>query len=321
MFALLASDVAAVCYEKLDNSALALHYLDAALSTDLPKGGTQLPVARTVFSILRGRILASLGRTVEAVATLEAANEAAHKLTLRLYELQALVELHQLVEEAGQQGQQQQQQQHAARRLGAVLRELKTPVDSRLSALLKGLDATELRAMAPPEATTAAVHARARASSSSRSSSSDIGRASAAASAAAERRQDDAVQATLATLLQRELEGLCVKDLRQRARAAGVDAAALEGAADSDDQKSALITLLLELTAADTPHPELEPEPEPDSSENRLAAADLRKEELEQLGVLDLRKRCVAKGVDMKAAMASRTPKAAMIDLLLALPQ
>ena len=320
MFALLASDVAAVCYEKLDNSALALHYLDAALSTDLPKGGTQLPVARTVFSILRGRILASLGRTVEAVATLEAANEAAHKLTLRLYELQALVELHQLVEEAGQQGQQQQQQQHAARRLGAVLRELKTPVDSRLSALLKGLDATELRAMAPPEATTAAVHARARASSSSRSSS-DVGRASAAASAAAERRQDDAVQATLATLLQRELEGLCVKDLRQRAREAGVDAAALEDAADSDDQKSALITLLLELTAADTPHPELEPEPEPDSSEIRLAAADLRKEELEQLGVLDLRKRCVAKGVDMKAAMASRTPKAAMIDLLLALPQ
>jgi hypothetical protein len=317
VFALLASDVAAVCYEKLDNSALALHYLDAALSTDLPKGGTQLPVARTVFSILRGRILASLGRTVEAVATLEAANEAAHKLTLRLYELQALVELHQLVEEAGQQGQQQQQQQHAARRLGAVLRELKTPVDSRLSALLKGLDATELRAMAPPEATTAAVHARARASSSSHRSSSDIGRAA----AAAERRQDDAVQATLATLLQRELEGLCVKDLRQRARAAGVDAAALEGAADSDDQKSALITLLLELTAADTPHPELEPEPEPDSSENRLAAADLRKEELEQLGVLDLRKRCVAKGVDMKAAMASRTPKAAMIDLLLALPQ
>jgi len=317
VFALLASDVAAVCYEKLDNSALALHYLDAALSTDLPKGGTQLPVARTVFSILRGRILASLGRTVEAVATLEAANEAAHKLTLRLYELQALVELHQLVEEAGQQGQQQQQQQHAARRLGAVLRELKTPVDSRLSALLKGLDATELRAMAPPEATTAAVHARARASSSSRRSSSDIGRAA----AAAERRQDDAVQATLATLLQRELEGLCVKDLRQRAREAGVDAAALEDAADSDDQKSALITLLLELTAADTPHPELEPEPEPDSSEIRLAAADLRKEELEQLGVLDLRKRCVAKGVDMKAAMASRTPKAAMIDLLLALPQ
>jgi hypothetical protein len=318
VFALLASDVAAVCYEKLDNSALALHYLDAALSTDLPKGGTQLPVARTVFSILRGRILASLGRTVEAVATLEAANEAAHKLTLRLYELQALVELHQLVEEAGQQGQQQQQQQqHAARRLGAVLRELKTPVDSRLSALLKGLDATELRAMAPPEATTAAVHARARASSSSHRSSSDIGRAA----AAAERRQDDAVQATLATLLQRELEGLCVKDLRQRAREAGVDAAALEDAADSDDQKSALITLLLELTAADTPHPELEPEPEPDSSENRLAAADLRKEELEQLGVLDLRKRCVAKGVDMKAAMASRTPKAAMIDLLLALPQ
>eukprot|EP01046_Picozoa_sp_COSAG06_P046114 COSAG06_NODE_6486_length_2912_cov_10.281550_1_plen_84_part_10 len=81
VFALLASDVAAVCYEKLDNSALALHYIDAALSTDLPKGGTQLPVTRTVCSILRGRILASLGRTVEAVATLEAANEAAHKLT------------------------------------------------------------------------------------------------------------------------------------------------------------------------------------------------------------------------------------------------
>jgi hypothetical protein len=47
-----------------------------------------------------------------------------------------------------------------------------------------------------------------------------------------------------------KLEGLPVKDLRARAKAKGATSEQLEEAADSDDQKTALVELLMQLEGA-----------------------------------------------------------------------
>ena len=50
--------------------------------------------------------------------------------------------------------------------------------------------------------------------------------------------------------LRAELEGMRLKELRQRARAEGVGADEMEEAADSDEPKAAMVELLLQRAAA-----------------------------------------------------------------------
>ena len=133
------NDVAAVC-EKFEAYELALEYVDAALSPDLTKGGTRFAISRVDSHMLRGRVLAALGRTAEAGVALETAAEEAKQHGLRLYEAFALrdLKLH-VLDHAGH-------SDHGSRRLGAVLRQLKGPA-SKLTPLMQGLDAAELIAM------------------------------------------------------------------------------------------------------------------------------------------------------------------------------
>ena len=58
--------------------------------------------------------------------------------------------------------------------------------------------------------------------------------------------QREAQEASAA--LRRELDGLKLKELRKRAREAGVDAEKLEDAMDADDLHGAVVALLLECT-------------------------------------------------------------------------
>ena len=88
--------LSAVC-EKIGAHAQALVYADAALSTDLTRAGTTLPISRVLASGFRGRALAALGRSAEAGAVLDAAAQEAHRIGVWFYEAKALLDLKQLV--------------------------------------------------------------------------------------------------------------------------------------------------------------------------------------------------------------------------------
>ena len=135
----------AAASEKLGDYDKSLEYIDAGLSTDITRAGTQLPIARAVFTILRGRVLATAGRRVEAGAALEGAATASNGLGLWVTEALALLELKLCVLDP------MGHSEHGSRRLGAALRKLKGPAD-KLNQLLKGgLDAAELMAMPLPD--------------------------------------------------------------------------------------------------------------------------------------------------------------------------
>ena len=256
--------VAAVC-EKFGRTfgdfERALNYVDAALSTDLPRGGTQMPTSRVVFSILRGRALVSLGRVTEAANVLEAAAEMAQQLGARLYELHALRDLKLLVLDDLGHG------EHASRRLGAVLRLLKGPAD-KLTPMLKGLDAGELMALPPPDLDASyrvvyevedtalaalrqelqvlrltALQKRAEIEGVN---TDEIADAMDSAHPKTEIIELLLVQSeTSASKLREELLGLRVTALQKRAHAAGVGDAQVDDAMDSDDPKGALIALIV----------------------------------------------------------------------------
>jgi len=278
--------VAAVC-EKLGDFERALHYVDAALSTDLPRGGTQMPIARAVFTVLRGRVLAYLGRSAEAASVLEAAAEMARTVGARLYELYAVRDLKLLVLDPMGHG------DHGSRRLGAILRQLKGPMD-KLTSLLKGLDAGELMTLAPPDANYRVVY--------------------------------EVEDAALATLRE-ELQGMRLTALQKRA---GHELAQsdIDDAMDSDNPKRELVALLLAQSqvatssAAQEQQKHLRDRPAPEPTDDDTAA---RKAALESLGLMALHRLAVGEGVDvlttLKMAMESDTPKAAVIELLLALPE
>ena len=80
----------AAAAEKLQDYAKSLEYIDAALSTDVTRAGTQLPVSRAVFGILRGRVLAAAGRTAEAREALEGARAGAERCGVWVVEALAL---------------------------------------------------------------------------------------------------------------------------------------------------------------------------------------------------------------------------------------
>eukprot|EP01045_Picozoa_sp_COSAG04_P006491 COSAG04_NODE_320_length_16877_cov_26.485401_2_plen_419_part_00 len=206
--------LAAVC-EKFGANDRALEYIDAALSTDLKRAGTHLPLSRLVASILRGRVLAALGRTADAGNALEAAAKEAHRLGVRFYEAQALMELKLLVLDPMGHG------DHGSRRLGAVLRRLQSPAEM-LTPLLKGLDAAELVALPPPEAGYTVAYGS--------------GESEEAASS-----------------LRSELEAMRVMPLHKRALSEGVPAGVLEDVMDGDDPKGSLIDLIVEAVVASEP--------------------------------------------------------------------
>ena len=201
---------AAVC-EKYEAYEQALPYLDAALSTDLTKAGTTLPISRAQSSVLKGRVLAALGRTAEAGSVLEGAAEEAHRYGIRLHEAFALRDLKLCVLDGMGHG------DHGSRRLGAVLRLLKGPAD-KLTPLLNGLNVAELMSLPPPDASYHMVYKTA----------------------------EDSATATL----RKELDGLRLKDLRKKAKELGVDEDTLEDALDSDAPKAALIALILDASEA-----------------------------------------------------------------------
>jgi hypothetical protein len=101
-----------------------------------------------------------------------------------------------------------------------------------------------------------------------------------------------------------ELQGLRLKELRKRARDAGVDADSLEDTTDSDDPKAAVIELLMVRY-------------KPLAADDRKAA---HRAELEGLRLKELRKRAKAAGIDaddLEDTIESDDPKAAVIQLLL----
>jgi hypothetical protein len=188
------------------------------MSTDVKKAGTSLPVSRVLLQSVQGRALAALGRNAEAGIALEAAATEACRFGLRLYEAFALRDLKLILDQIGH-------GDHGSRRLGAVLRLMKGPADS-LTPLLKGLQADELMAMAPPDAARTVVYEH---------NTSDQGLS---ASPAEERK------------LRAELSGMKLKALKVRARKLGVHEQALEDADDADDIVSAVTVLCIAAAAA-----------------------------------------------------------------------
>jgi hypothetical protein len=118
--------------------------------------------------------------------------------------------------------------------------------------------------------------------------------------------EDTGARADKAALLS-ELQGLRLRELRQRAKEIGVSSEDLDSAMDADEPDATLIELIVSLS-----------ESSQDDSDRGLLA------ELEGLSLKELRKR--AKGTSaisasqLDAAMDATQPKAAVIELLLAAP-
>ena len=206
--------VAAVC-EALGEHPLTLTYLQAVLNADLSQAGCgEIPSTRTIGLVMQGRANAALGRVVNAAAAFEEAAATAHRYQLWLFEAYALRDLKLCVLDKMGHG---EHGEHGSRRLGAVLRLLSGPVEL-LTPMLKGLDAAELMAMAPPEAEYK-VEYEGRVASSG---------------------------------LHLELEGLRVMALQRRALTEGIDESHIEDAMDGNDPKQALIALLLQQCASET---------------------------------------------------------------------
>eukprot|EP01043_Picozoa_sp_COSAG02_P040353 COSAG02_NODE_3259_length_7079_cov_30.942693_6_plen_354_part_01 len=110
--------------------------------------------------------------------------------------------------------------------------------------------------------------------------------------------------------LRQELGGLRLMALQKRATSAGISDAELENAMDSPDPKASLINLVLEQHAST-------------ASADHATRQALRSE-LNGLRLMALQKRAVDAGVDdedLEDAMDTDEPKAALIALVLALPE
>jgi hypothetical protein len=237
----------------LGENERALTYATAALETDLTISGTVLPMVRTVAFSIQGRALAALGRTSEAAASFEASAELAQQYGLYLLQAFAyrdlkLLILDRLVGEQSEQGKQ------CSRQLGHVLRRLKGPAET-LTPMLDGLDAAALMCLPPPDPSFQMAYTP----------------------------EED-----LATgALRRELAGLRLKGLRDRAKQLGVDDDTLEDALDAEDSKSAVIALILAANEA----------AEDVGSQSAQQEAALRTE-LKGLRLKALRKRARDAGID-----------------------
>jgi hypothetical protein len=225
---------------------------------------------------MQGRAHAALGHSTEAAASFELAAEEAHRYGYFLWEVFALRDLKLLVlDDMGH-------SEHGSRRLGAALRQLKGPA-SMLSPMLKGLDAAELMALPPPDATLTVTND-----------------ASPAPAALPKVQTSDQVAARV------EYEGLRVMALHARAVAEGVDDVAIEAAMEGDRPKTALVEMLLARHAA--------------VAQANLNLAS-RRRELEAEKVMELHRRATGcaeiREGEVDDAMESDRPKAVLVALLL----
>ena len=266
--------MSAVC-EKCGDYPRSLEFVDAALSRDLSRGGTISPISRVMFSILRGRVLASLGRSAEAGTALEATAEEARRYGIRFYEAKTLLELKFVLDKIGH-------GEHGSRRLGAALRVLKGPAGT-LTPLLKGLDAAELMAMAPPDSAYV-VHYGA---------------------------EDSAANSAAVEALRKELQAMRMTVLQRRAADEGVDQAQIDDATDSDQPKLRLISLLL------AQHQAAAAAVVPSAGGDDTTAL---REELQGLKVTALSRRAASEGVHQEQideAVDDEQPKESLIALIL----
>jgi tetratricopeptide (TPR) repeat protein len=131
--------LAAEVFEKLDRPADALLYLAEPLRMDPDDPKTDMrPTTHAIGHALRGRMLASQGKKVEAEAAFEEAIEVSHRTGLRLFEMFALRDLKKHVLDGDGRG------ESGVRRLKAVLQEMHGPVEELTKLLGDGLDAEEI---------------------------------------------------------------------------------------------------------------------------------------------------------------------------------
>jgi tetratricopeptide (TPR) repeat protein len=129
---------AEVC-EKLERPADALLYLERALRVDPTDPTTDMrPTTQAIGLALRGRVLATQGKAVDAEASFEEAVEVSHRTGLRLLEMFALRDLKRSILDTDGRG------EEGTKRLKVVLQEMKGP-PAELTKLLGGeLNAEEI---------------------------------------------------------------------------------------------------------------------------------------------------------------------------------
>eukprot|EP01048_Picozoa_sp_COSAG05_P022491 COSAG05_NODE_4522_length_1480_cov_1.152064_1_plen_419_part_01 len=269
----------AMLCEKLECWAQVLVYAEAARDRDHSKAGCQTPATRIIALALEGRAYAALGRLGDAARALDAAAEESHQHELWLLELFALRDLKLSVLDQMGHG------EHGSRRLGVVIRLLTGPAKT-LTPLLKGLDATELMSLPPPQPEYVVPYAPAPAPS---------------------REPGESATAEL----RKELMTLRMMVLQQRvAKCDSISASQLDDAMESDAPKFALIELLLEHHRATRP---------PVVQQTQELQEQLRAE-LSGLRMLALQDRASQEAIHadlVEDAMDSDRPKDALIALLL----
>jgi hypothetical protein len=263
---------------KFGRHQAAATYATAGLVPDVAKGGTISVVTRVLLMTIQANAFAALDQKAEAIVAFEATIDIAHRAELFLYEIFALRDLKMnLLDAMGH-------AEHGSRRLGAALRLLIGPADL-VTPLLRGLDASELMALPEPEpGHTVAIGATTQLSA--RPALKDelsvapalrdelsclklkVLRKRASDEGISEDEVEDAIdsdepKAALIDLLverhaskstqdsdvQSELRGMSVRDLRARAKEAGIDQDEVDDATDSDEPKAAIVALLMQHTS------------------------------------------------------------------------
>ena len=202
--------LASLVCEQYDLHDEALTYVAVVHDLDPNLGGDFKPTSHILTYCVKGRILARRGELQQASAAFEAAVAHAEELELWLLTAFASRDMKLFVLDGMGHG------EYASQRLGAALRRLKGPAE-QLNAVLDGLDAAELMALAPPDADYRVVYV------------------------------DSPSEDPAASALRQELGSLRMKELRKRAEGAGVSEDELEDVIDSDEPKATLINLLVEI--------------------------------------------------------------------------
>jgi tetratricopeptide (TPR) repeat protein len=240
----------AVC-EKLGAFEATVRYTTAALSTDLSKGGTLLPVARSLAHAMRGRAYAKLGQLSAAVPAFEAAADGARQCQLWFLEYKALSDLERCVP-----GQVSRGMENAGR-LAEVVRRLHGPLEMLRSTMHQPNTADKRQGVPLANVDRAATRATLMGMRVM-----ELQRRAVVAGVAEEQIEnaldaDDPkselvilvlrAQATDATAdrLRGELQALKWMALQQRALTDGVIEADVEDAMDSADPRQRLIALIL----------------------------------------------------------------------------
>lgn len=233
--------IAAVC-EKLQCWEEALAWTAAALNPDHQQGGTTLPSGHVQALLSRGRCLSALGRDAEAGEALELASEKASALGLWLYSAYALRDLKLLVlDPAGR----VEEGEHASRRLGAVLRRLRSPADV-LTKQMKSLDAAELMALPPPASAVDESYRRGLGGAALHATVVPEGTPPPRQQRGGESPVAAGTSVSAASATRQELETMSLMKLHKRAVNEGIEVlTTLKQAMDSADPKQAIISELL----------------------------------------------------------------------------